>query len=100
MTTTHQPKGEKMDETKREKRRAANRRSARKSRYREMVMLEELQRHSQSLTDRNSMLKMQNGELRELIRMLQHSKARQEIRATTPGVSQTKYISEVRAHVV
>ena len=54
------------DETKREKRRAANRRSALKSRYRETVMLEELQRNSEELAHQNSELRQENETLRSL----------------------------------
>lgn len=54
------------EEVKREKRRAANRRSALKSRYRETVMLEELQRNSQELSVQNSTLRQENETLRSL----------------------------------
>lgn len=54
------------EETKREKRRAANRRSALKSRYRETVMLEELQRSTEELSVQNSTLRQDNESLRSL----------------------------------
>lgn len=54
------------EEMKREKRREANRRSARKSRYREIVMLEELQRSSRDLSTKNSSLLQENESLRSL----------------------------------
>ena len=56
------------EEIKREKRRAANRRSARKSRYREVVMMEELQRDVKRLTNRNEELKLENGQLRDALK--------------------------------
>lgn len=52
---------------KREKRRAANRRSALKSRYREMVMLEELQRNTSELSVQNATLRQDNESLRSLV---------------------------------
>jgi hypothetical protein len=54
------------DEEKREKRRAANRRSALKSRYRETVMLEELQRNTRELSVQNDTLRQENESLRSL----------------------------------
>jgi hypothetical protein len=54
------------EEMKREKRRAANRRSALKSRYREMVMLEELQRNTRELSVHNAALRQENESLRSL----------------------------------
>jgi hypothetical protein len=54
------------EEMKREKRRAANRRSALKSRYRETVMLEELQRNTQELSVQNSSLRQENETLKSL----------------------------------
>jgi hypothetical protein len=55
------------EEMKREKRRAANRRSALKSRYREMVMLEELQRNTSELSVQNATLRQENESLRSLV---------------------------------
>jgi hypothetical protein len=63
-TTTKLSVGD--EEMKREKRRAANRRSALKSRYRETVMLEELQRNTQELSVQNSTLRQENETLRSL----------------------------------
>jgi hypothetical protein len=54
------------EEMKREKRRAANRRSALKSRYRETVMLEELQRNTSELSVQNATLRQENESLRSL----------------------------------
>ena len=56
---------------KREKRRASNRRSARKSRYREVVMMEELQENAQRLTTQNCALKKENESIRGLIATFQ-----------------------------
>jgi hypothetical protein len=60
-----------------EKRRAANRRSARKSRYREVVMLDELQCHSQELALKNSTLRQENTSLRSMIASIKKSRAEQ-----------------------
>jgi bZIP transcription factor len=57
----------KEEDEKKEKRREANRRSAKKSRYREGVMLEELQRKCRELGERNRVLRSHNGALRETI---------------------------------
>jgi len=57
---------------RREKRRAANRKSARKSRYREMVMLDELQRSTRDLTAKNSALVQENQSLKGLIALLKN----------------------------
>jgi hypothetical protein len=54
------------EEIKREKRRVANRRSALKSRYRETVMLEELQRNTSELSVQNATLRQENESLRSL----------------------------------
>mmetsp|Transcript_18385 Transcript_18385/g.31359 ORF Transcript_18385/g.31359 Transcript_18385/m.31359 type:complete len:87 (-) Transcript_18385:1777-2037(-) len=52
------------DEERKERRRAANRRSAQKSRYREMVLMDELQKTVAELTKRNAMLKEENEAFR------------------------------------
>mmetsp|Transcript_38617 Transcript_38617/g.56865 ORF Transcript_38617/g.56865 Transcript_38617/m.56865 type:complete len:117 (-) Transcript_38617:1555-1905(-) len=48
------------DKEKREKRLASNRRSAQKSRYREMVMIEELQQRVEKLRKQNQCLQEEN----------------------------------------
>jgi len=54
-----------------ERRRAANRRSARKSRYRENIQLGELQRTVNELKERNLALKAENASFKEDVAMLQ-----------------------------
>ena len=66
------------DEIKREKRRAANRRSARKSRYRELVMLDELQRNAGGLSAQNSALRQENESLRNLISTMRKFKKEEQ----------------------
>ena len=61
------PNSQLTTEERKEKRRAANRKSARKSRYRETVMLDELQRHSRELSERNNTLKESNKNIRQAI---------------------------------
>ena len=60
-------------ELKKEKRRAANRKSARKSRYRENVMIDELQRNSQELAARKLELEESNATLRKAIASIKDS---------------------------
>lgn len=60
------------EEERKERRRAANRRSAQKSRYREMVLMEELQKTVTDLSKRNSSLKDENDAFRRDLALLQN----------------------------
>ena len=75
------------EELKREKRRASNRRSAHKSRYREMVMMDEYQRRAELLSKENDALKRENEIIRQIMTLLNTS---QNIAPTAPQM--------VRAH--
>jgi hypothetical protein len=70
--------GKSEGEDRREKRRAANRRSAQKSRYREMIMLDELQRNTRDMSLKNSALKQKNESLRNMILTIKKVKAEQQ----------------------
>mmetsp|Transcript_9273 Transcript_9273/g.14403 ORF Transcript_9273/g.14403 Transcript_9273/m.14403 type:complete len:138 (-) Transcript_9273:125-538(-) len=58
---------------RKERRRASNRRSAQKSRYRQIVMLEELQKSVDSLKEKNAGLKKERQILQTNITMLHRS---------------------------
>eukprot|EP00541_Cyclophora_tenuis_P002747 CAMPEP_0116553744 /NCGR_PEP_ID=MMETSP0397-20121206/7213_1 /TAXON_ID=216820 /ORGANISM="Cyclophora tenuis, Strain ECT3854" /LENGTH=112 /DNA_ID=CAMNT_0004078841 /DNA_START=892 /DNA_END=1230 /DNA_ORIENTATION=+ len=76
------------DEERKERRRAANRRSAQKSRYREMVLMDELQKTVAELTKRNAMLKEENEAFRRdlvlLKGVMEERKMRQSMEQTSP----------------
>lgn len=76
--TTNTGSHEKMMCEKREKRRASNRQSARKSRYREAVMVETLNDHSRELNKRNTALRHENESLRSLITSLKRQIQQQQ----------------------
>ncbi len=79
MTTSDSEHSKNDEEAKRERRRAANRRSARKSRYREMVMLEELQKSVHELTVKNNALRQENDALRRGISAVKNFRQEQKL---------------------
>mmetsp|Transcript_12662 Transcript_12662/g.29391 ORF Transcript_12662/g.29391 Transcript_12662/m.29391 type:complete len:178 (-) Transcript_12662:1440-1973(-) len=68
------------DEERKERRRAANRRSAQKSRYREMVLMDELQKTVSELTKRNAMLREENEAFRRDVAVLKGVVQQRELR--------------------
>jgi hypothetical protein len=56
---------------RKERRRAANRRSAQKSRYRETILMDELQRTVNDLTQKNELLRQENMKFRRDVEILQ-----------------------------
>lgn len=64
------------DDDKKEKRREANRRSAKKSRYREGVMVDELQRQCREFGEHNAVLRGSNDALRKMIEYMKVSSLR------------------------
>ena len=62
------------EENKKEKRREANRLSAKKARYREGVMIDELQRNCMDLGEQNAFLRSSNDTLRKAIEYLKVSR--------------------------
>lgn len=55
---------------RKERRRAANRRSAQKSRYRETILMDELQRTVNDLTQKNELLRQENMQFRRDVEIL------------------------------
>ena len=66
------------EEERRERRRAANRRSAQKSRYREMILMDELQKTVSELTRRNAQLRESNSSFRGDVMVLKKLLERRE----------------------
>ncbi len=79
------------EEAKRERRRAANRRSARKSRYREMVMLEELQKSVHELTVKNNALRQENDALRRGISAVKNFRQEQKLPSSLVSPCRLKF---------
>lgn len=82
MTRTNGPRAS--EQERKERRRAANRKSARKSRYRENVLMDELQKTVTDLAKHNQSLKSENDDFRQEILALQslmacHAKAQQVV---------------------
>jgi predicted RNase H-like nuclease (RuvC/YqgF family) len=80
MTRTNAPRASETE--RKERRRAANRKSARKSRFRENVLMDELQKTVNDLGKHNQTLKSENDTFKEEITALQsllacHAKSQQ-----------------------
>lgn len=81
------------EEERKERRRAANRRSAQKSRYREMVLMDELQKTVSELTKRNAVLKDENEAFRRDLALLKGIMQERKLRQSVVSRYERKMVS-------